>query len=212
MPSSGTDNFSHALSTANTWLADISAGLNTDDRHFSHRALRAWLHTLRDRLTVDAVAKFGAQLPELMRGVYYDGWEPNRNPVKYNADQYVQRFAWEARIPTADVGAVASAITAVLADRLSAGQLEEALAAFPAGLREMIHGNAPFPHGQPSRRAPREDSSERVQEQINTLAEAVRSLARGLEDRQLAGVDSGQVSHGARLADEILMTIGSERR
>lgn len=212
MPSTGPDSFNYALSTANTWLADVSAGLGTDDRHFSRRALRAWLHTLRDRLTVDAVVKFGAQLPELMRGIYYDGWEPSRSPIKYGLEQYVQRFAWEARIPTMDVPAVAGAITAVMADRLSAGQLEEALAGFPADVRDLIQGNVSSKQTQATHRGSQDDRFESLQEQISTLAEAVRSLARGLEDRNLTGVASEQVTRGARLADEILMTIGNGRR
>lgn len=68
LPSARPDRHRHALATANTWPADISAALNTDDRHFSRRALRAWLHTMRDRRGADSVAKLGAQLPELMRG------------------------------------------------------------------------------------------------------------------------------------------------
>ncbi|MFI8891646.1 DUF2267 domain-containing protein [Streptomyces paradoxus] len=34
------------------------------------------LHPLRDRLPVETAVQFGAQLPTLVRGVYYDGWRP----------------------------------------------------------------------------------------------------------------------------------------
>lgn len=213
MTSNRPDNFNHALSTANTWLADISAALSTDDRHFSRRALRAWLHTLRDRLSVDAVAKFGAQLPELIRGIFYDGWNPGPTPFKYGVDEYMQRFAWEARIPIGEVPAVASAVTSVLAERMSGGQLGEALAAFPADLRELIQG-AGAPVMAPGKRSVWSRRGDRVnllQDQVNTLAEAVRALARGLENHHLEGgaahLDTEQVAHGARLADEILMSM-----
>jgi uncharacterized protein (DUF2267 family) len=44
------------------------------DRRRAYRALAAVLHALRDRLTVDEVAQLGAQLPILVRGLYYDQW------------------------------------------------------------------------------------------------------------------------------------------
>lgn len=207
MTSTRPDGFNHALNTANTWLADIGAALNTDDRHFSRRALRAWLHTLRDRLSVDVVAKFGAQLPELIRGMLYDGWNPSPNPVKYGVDEYTQRFAWEARMPIADVPAVASAVTLVLSERMSSGQMHEALAAFPADLRDLIQGSASIPAPQTAHGQHRVDRLSLLQDQVNTLAEAVRSLARGMQDHHLAGVDAEQVTRGAQLADEILMSM-----
>jgi uncharacterized protein (DUF2267 family) len=58
------------LST-NTWLKQLG-----EDRGDAYRVLRAVLHTLRDRLTVDEAAQFAAQLPELVRGVFYDSAKP----------------------------------------------------------------------------------------------------------------------------------------
>lgn len=40
----------------NVWLKELCDELGTDDRRQAYRVLRAFLHTLRDRLTVDAVA------------------------------------------------------------------------------------------------------------------------------------------------------------
>ena len=85
--------------------------------------MRTWLHALRDRLTVDAAAKFGQQLPELLRGIYYDGWAPNRAPIKYNVDEYMQRFAADAFIPLAQVASTAATVTEVVANHMSPGQV-----------------------------------------------------------------------------------------
>ena len=49
-------------------------------RQQSYAALRAVLHALRDRLPVQESADLAAQLPVLIRGIYYEGWDPARVP------------------------------------------------------------------------------------------------------------------------------------
>ena len=91
----------HAMHIAHTWVNDVAKEFDTDDREFAYGVLRAWLHTLRDRLTVEAAAHFAAQLPDLIRGVFYAGWNPSAVPEKYNAEAYAVRFAREANISLA---------------------------------------------------------------------------------------------------------------
>jgi hypothetical protein len=167
---------------------------------------------LRDRLTVDAAAKFGAQLPELLRGAYYEGWVPSRVPARYGVDEYIERFATQAGIRPAEVPTTARTITDVLADRMSPGQLSEALAELPVDLRATIAGSATTVRAQGTSAAPREtaeDRTARLEDQVASLTEAMRTLAHGLEDGQLAGVDEHRVTRAARLADEILIAAGS---
>ena len=73
----------HAMQTAHTWVHDVAREFDTEDREFAYRVLRAWLHTLRDRLTVEASAHFAAQLPDLIRGIFYAGWNPSAVPEKW---------------------------------------------------------------------------------------------------------------------------------
>ncbi len=76
MSATGLDVFDTTVQKTNIWLNDLMKVLGWQDRHKAYLALRATLHALRDRLTVDEVAHFGAQLPMLMRGFYYEGWDP----------------------------------------------------------------------------------------------------------------------------------------
>jgi uncharacterized protein (DUF2267 family) len=56
--------------------------LGWEDKQKAYGALRAVLQALRDRLTVDEVAQLGAQLPVLISGIYYEGWDPASKPAR----------------------------------------------------------------------------------------------------------------------------------
>lgn len=138
MPTTRLDGFEHAIHTTNIWVNTVAEALGTDDRHYTYRVLRAWLHTLRDRLTVDVAAHFAAQLPELLRGVYYDGWDPSAVPIKYDREAFVQHFAREARTSVDDAPRTVAAITVALREHFSAGQLETVLQQFPQDVRDLL--------------------------------------------------------------------------
>lgn len=205
------DPFQHAEHTAHAWLSDVATEFGTDDRRFAYRALRAWLHTLRDRLTVEAAAAFAAQLPELLRGVFYDGWQPHRVPVKYGPEEYVRRFAAEAGVPAADVGSVATTVTAALEHRLAPEHLAHTLAQLPAALRDVMGGAAGRraaagpAASQPSAPGSAEELLADLQARVDVLTEAVRALATGFEEPPGGGVDEQRRGRAARLAAEILI-------
>jgi uncharacterized protein (DUF2267 family) len=196
-------NFSHALHNAHVWIADVALALQLEDRRVAHRVLRGWLHALRDRLTVEAAVKFGQQLPEILRGEYYDGWEPNKAPMKYDAAGYVRRFAAEALVAPQEVPAIAASITEVITEHMSPCQVDTALAELPAELRATVRDGA-----APARPVTDGDAGAggALDERVTALAEAVRTLARGLKDDGIGDtVDQARVARAARLAEEILV-------
>ena len=71
--STGIDAFDNTLQLTNLWLQDLMTRLGTGDRHLAYLALRTTRHALRDRLAVDEAALLGAQLPMLVRRLYYEG-------------------------------------------------------------------------------------------------------------------------------------------
>lgn len=128
----------HATHVAHTWVHQVAKEFDTEDREFAYQVLRAWLHTLRDRLPVEAAAHFAAQLPDLIRGVFYAGWDPSGVPVKYNAQAYMVRFAREANISIRDVDKAASAVTAALLHFLPPAQVAKALDQLPNEIRVLL--------------------------------------------------------------------------
>src|SRR3546814_10592288 len=74
------DLFDKTLQTTNIWLNEIIDEIGPD-RQIAWKVLSTVLHKLRDRLPVDAAAHLGAQLPLLVRGAYYDQYQPARQPA-----------------------------------------------------------------------------------------------------------------------------------
>ena len=128
----------HAIDSAHAWINDVAREFDTEDREFAYRVLRAWLHTLRDRLTVEASAHFAAQLPDLIRGIFYQGWNPNAVPDKYDAEAYTVRFSREANIALDHVGKAAAATTAAALHHLPVAQMDKALGQLPTEIREIL--------------------------------------------------------------------------
>jgi len=143
MASSGLAVFDTTLQKTNSWLKDVMHELGTDDRHEAYLALRAVLHALRDRLTIEEVAELGAQLPMLIRGFYYEGWDPSGKPVKERHKEafleQIQRYFKTGRYARTEVDPerVARAVFRVLANRVSEGEIEDVLHVLPRELREL---------------------------------------------------------------------------
>jgi uncharacterized protein (DUF2267 family) len=124
--------------SAQEWIDTVAEEMGTEDRNIAYRALRSWLHAVRDRIGVESTAHFAAQLPVLLRGVYFDGWRPSEVPIKYTADQFLLTIAQDARIGLPEARHVAAAVTSGLSRRCSPGQVEHLLAQFPAHLRAVL--------------------------------------------------------------------------
>jgi uncharacterized protein (DUF2267 family) len=129
-----------SVEKAHLWLNDMAAELGTEDRNEAYRALRAYLHALRDRLTVDEAAQLAAQLPELIRGIYYEGWNPSATPVKYRGfDEFLDRISGDAILDgETQASFAASAAATVLRRHVSAGEIEDIRAILPEDLLPIL--------------------------------------------------------------------------
>jgi len=129
-----------SVEKAHIWLNDMASEMGTEDRGEAYRALRAYLHALRDRLPVDEAAQLAAQLPELVRGIYYEGWNPSATPVKYRGfDEFLARVAVEAGLDGETAASFASSAAAsVLRRHVSAGEIDDIRAILPEDLRPIL--------------------------------------------------------------------------
>jgi len=135
--STGLDTFDKTVQETNLWLKDIMDRLDTEDRHRACSSLRAVLHALRDRIGPESAAHLGAQLPMLIRGLYYEGWDPTNKPTKErHEDAFLAHI--ERELPRAEEGEVeqgALAVLDVLSKQVDRGAAVKIAGMFPAELR-----------------------------------------------------------------------------
>jgi uncharacterized protein (DUF2267 family) len=138
MSATGLDVFDKALQTTNIWLKEIMEVVGPD-RQRAYRVLRAVLHALRDRLTIDEVAHLGAQMPLLVRGLYYDQWHPAGKPER---TRHPEEFLAAVAAELDDIGPINAedatrAAFAVLEDHIAPGEIEDVKGMLASQLRRL---------------------------------------------------------------------------
>lgn len=138
MSSTGLKVFDHTVQETNTWLNRIGERIDAGDRHRAYAALRAVLHALRDRLNTGANAHLSAQLPMLVRGLYYEGWQPAHGDLDRHKDEFLDRV--KAELPEGmkshAEGAV-RAVFSVIASMVDSGEVAKVIKSLPAELRKL---------------------------------------------------------------------------
>ena len=137
MSLTGLDVFDRTVHTTNRWLQELTGLLDGGSRHDAYVALRATLHALRDRLPIEETAELAAQLPMLVRGFYYEGWDPTGKPVRERSlEGFLAGVAVELPID-ADPEPVARAVFALLARRVSDGEIQDVKGVLPTPIRQL---------------------------------------------------------------------------
>jgi uncharacterized protein (DUF2267 family) len=132
--------FDASLQKTQVWLNDLMGELDWQEKpHNTSLALRTALHALRDRLTVEEAVHLGAQLPILIRGIYYEGWTLKGKPVKErHKSEFLDHIATVFRDDeTVDPERVMRAVLKVLARHISAGETENVKRLLPKTLQEL---------------------------------------------------------------------------
>ena len=138
MSTTGLEVFDRTIHKTNIWLKELMGMLDCEERHEAYLALRATLHALRDRLTIEETAQFAAQLPMLIRGFYYEGWDPTGKPLKErHRDEFLKRIKEELRAYEIDAEETVRAVFMVLANRISKGEIEDVEHVLPKEIRDL---------------------------------------------------------------------------
>ena len=142
----------HAEDSARSWLRAIAHQLDCGDMRTAYLALRAVLHLIRDRLPLPEVVALGAQLPLLIRGIYYEGWRPHTPPPHA---RHLEEFlglverSLDGASERPEPQHVADVVFDQLRARLAPDDLARVVPAMPAGLRLLFTEIACRPSAPP---------------------------------------------------------------
>jgi uncharacterized protein (DUF2267 family) len=124
MQATHVDSLERTVQKTNEWLEAIQT--------------RATLHALRDRLAPDEALHLGAQLPTLVRGVYYEGWRLADKPLRIrDRDEFLGVVMAESGDPTLDAESAVRAVFRTIADKVTPGEVADVKNGLPAALREL---------------------------------------------------------------------------
>jgi len=134
--------FQNTLKKTDQWLDEIMELLDWPDRQQAYKALRAVLHTLRDRLTIEEATDLAAQFPMLIRGLFFEGWNPTGKPNEIRKpDEFVgivnQHFPPAEDAEYIDQEDITRAVFRVIANHVSQGEIDDVIGSMPKELREL---------------------------------------------------------------------------
>lgn len=126
------DTIDRTVAKTNEWLGRLEKIGAVPDKSRAYLVLRAVLQALRDRLGPETAAHVSAQLPLLVRGVFYEGWDPTHSPMKLTREQFLERVQREAFLAdAAQAEEVTKAVFALLWDELGDGTMSKVMAVLP---------------------------------------------------------------------------------
>jgi uncharacterized protein (DUF2267 family) len=133
--------FDVTIEKTNKVLKDIeeSYGWPRERRKESYDALRAVLHALRDRLVVTEAADMAAQLPTLIRGLFYEGWKPAKVPVKMTREEFLGRVRREFPFEVeGGPGLLVERVVQAIRRYVTEGEWEDIRSTLPRELAEIL--------------------------------------------------------------------------
>ena len=129
----------HSTLVSRQWIRDLCERTGWDNEQRAYRLLRVGLHGLRDLLSVNEAVQLSAQMPVILRGLYFEGWQPAKTPSR---DRHIQALLDRldtdfASDPLDDTKTALAAVFDVLSDHISAGEIEDVRASLPKEVRDL---------------------------------------------------------------------------
>jgi uncharacterized protein (DUF2267 family) len=96
------------------------------------------LHQLRDRLTLQEAFDLAAQLPLIIRGIYFEGYQPLRVPEKIRSRQlFFDGVATKLQPHRISPDMAVRSVFSILAYRCGAGEVDDVIDQLPAEIKSL---------------------------------------------------------------------------
>jgi uncharacterized protein (DUF2267 family) len=134
--------FEKTLQKSKQWIRDIQNEIGFLKPIDAYHLLRAVLHALRDQLSIHEAAHLSAQLPLLLRGVFYECWNPpttaHKVANKLEFFEAVVKHLGPAVELHVDLREGVAAVFKVLSDHVSEGEMADILQSLSPSLKEFL--------------------------------------------------------------------------
>lgn len=121
------------------WVYETALALDrTGEPSLAYHGLRGVLFALRDRMPLEEVFQFSAQMPVHIRGIFFEGYNPTNKPQKFHVAELLDRIEQEVR-PQSDLDPrnIFKAVLQVLHQHISEGELNDIYAAMPGDIKTL---------------------------------------------------------------------------
>ncbi|MBJ3763697.1 DUF2267 domain-containing protein [Maribius pontilimi] len=129
----------HTVQLTHEWINELRDRLGWTSSRDALRLLRQTMTQIRDHLGHDEVAQFAAQMPLLIRGMFYEGWRPSHTPVRERKAEDFIAAVGERLDDMQDWRGVEDivAVFRTLDNRISEGELRDVKAGLPRQIRDL---------------------------------------------------------------------------
>lgn len=133
-----------SIEDVHLWLSALMRHLGIRDRVHAFHLLKAVLHALRDRIGPENAVHFSAQLPLLLRGLFFEGWKMTAAP---SHERHVAEFLDHVArgLDPNHRGNLEPAVRAVFTviwERVDQGEVAKLMRIFPSELRVLWHSES----------------------------------------------------------------------
>lgn len=130
---------SHTVQQTQEWLKEVRDNAGLSDETEALAVLRAVLHQLRDRLTIAETTQLAAGLPMLVRGIFYEGWQPAHVPDKSVKSQqdFIDGVDRRLQPYRHDPETMVRIVFVILAHHLDPGEISDVIGQLPDGQKEL---------------------------------------------------------------------------
>jgi uncharacterized protein (DUF2267 family) len=131
----------HSVQQTQEWLKGLRESGDYTSESEALAVLRAVLHQLRDRLPPEEAVDLGAQLPLIVRGIYYEGWRPSKTPeILRSKEQFLDGVATKLAPHPIEPEAATRNVFSLLSIAIDQGEVAKVLGHLPATLRKLWPG------------------------------------------------------------------------
>ncbi|MEY4615162.1 MAG: hypothetical protein RJB66_122 [Pseudomonadota bacterium] len=136
--------FDQSVDKAREWISELHEELHWISADSVYHLLRAVLQTLRDQISIDEGAHLSAQLPLVLRGTFYECWDPKLLlPKGLGKEEFIAEVKHKmglAGLPKYDIEKGVLGALLLIKRHVDRGEMDDVIGALQPTMRSFILG------------------------------------------------------------------------